>query len=237
MKPLLFVRNDQAETFGVAPGAFASADAPVRVFDAIGGDDAPSLDEVGGVVMFGSSYNVDETDTYPFLKTIRDLTHEALERGIPYLGVCLGAQVLSRTLDKPVSRAPIAEVGFEPIHPTATAAEDRLLAHFSDGDMVFQWHQDTFEVPDGAEVLATGDVVPAQAYRVGDRAWGTQFHFEVDATEIELWLNDYGEGLEAAWGKSPDAVRDEVVRHLTAHEERGRELFRRFADVAREHGG
>jgi GMP synthase-like glutamine amidotransferase len=237
MKPVLFVRNDPVETFGVAPEAFTSVDAPVRVFDAIGGDDTPSLDDVSGVVMFGSAYNVDETDTYPFLKTIRDLTREALDREIPYLGVCLGAQVLTRAMDLPVTLAPVPEVGFEPVHPTAAAATDALLSHFRSGDMVFQWHRDTFDVPEGADLLATGDVIASQAYRLGDRTWGVQFHFEVDRAEIELWLRDYGEGLEDSWGKSAERIRDEVERFVGAHEQRGRRLFRRFADVAREHLG
>ncbi len=237
MKPILFVRNEAFETFGIARRAIEAADVPVSVFDAIDADaPRPSLDDVGGVVMFGSAYNVDDTDRHPFLKEIRDLTREAIERGTPYLGICLGAQVLARALDRPVPLSPTREVGFEPVHPTRAAARDRLLSHYTDGDLVFQWHQDTFELPEGAELLATGDDVPLQAYRVNEATWGVQWHFEIDRSEIDFWLDVFSrEGdLAAEWGKTPERVRAEADALMAVHEEKGAETFRRFAGVVRE---
>ncbi len=105
--------------------------------------------------------------------------------------------------------------------------------------MVFQWHEDTYELPDGATLLASGDRVPVQAYRVGQTAWGIQFHQELDATEHGWWvqLADAELDLKAVWGKSPDELVAESERFMPAHEDRGRELFRRFAEVAKDHGG
>jgi GMP synthase (glutamine-hydrolysing) len=237
MKPVLFVRNDTFETFGLARRAFDPTGVSLQVFDAIDPDaPRPSLDDVSGVVMFGSSYNVDDTDGHPFLKEIRDLTREALERGIPYLGICLGAQVLARAMGRPVPRAAVREVGFEVVRPTAAAAGDRLVSHYTDGDQVFQWHRDTFEVPEGAELLARGDRVPLQAYRVNEVTWGIQWHFEIDREEVDLWLDAYAkEGdLLAEWGKSPEAVRSEADALMAAHEAKGAETFRRFGGVVRE---
>ena len=237
VKPVLFVRNDSFETFGLARRAFEPTGVPVQVFDAIDPDaPRPSLEGLGGVVMFGSSYNVDDTDRHPFLKEIRDLTREALERELPYLGICLGAQVLARALDRPAPLSPVREVGFEPVRPTAAAADDRLVSHYADGDLVFQWHQDTFELPEGAELLASGDRIEHQAYRVDDVAWGIQWHFEIDREEIELWLDAFGrEGdLMRDWGKAPEIVRAEAAAQMDAHEARGSETFRRFAEVVRE---
>ena len=237
MKPVLFVRNDPFETFGIARRTFESAGVAVQVFDAIDPDASrPSLDDVGGVVMFGSSYNVDDTDRHPFLKEIRDLTREALARGTPYLGICLGAQVLARAMDRAAPLAAVREVGFEVVRPTTEAARDRLVSHYADGDRVFQWHEDTFELPDGAELLARGDRVPLQAYRVNDVTWGIQWHFEIDREEVDLWLDAFGkEGdLLAEWGKSSAAVRSEADALIAQHEAKGAETFRRFAEVVRE---
>jgi GMP synthase (glutamine-hydrolysing) len=127
------------------------------------------------------------------------------------------------------------EVGFQRIHPTEAAVDDSLLSVFADGDRVFQWHQDTFELPEGATLLATGDDVPHQAFRVGNLAWGIQFHFEVDGTELEAWLDEADSlmDLEATWGKSSEDIRLEAKEHMAAHEQRGHEVFRRFADVVR----
>jgi GMP synthase (glutamine-hydrolysing) len=105
--------------------------------------------------------------------------------------------------------------------------------------MAFQWHGDAFELPAGAELLATGDQVPNQAFRVGDRAWGTQFHLEVNGAELDFWLHEFAkEGdLGADWGKTEDEVRREAERYIAEHEERGREVFERFTGIAAEAEG
>jgi GMP synthase (glutamine-hydrolysing) len=237
VRPVLFVRNDTFETFGLALRAFEPTGVPVRVFDAVDADaPRPTLDDVVGVVMFGSSYNVDDTDRHPFLKEIRDLTREALERGMPYLGICLGAQVLARAMERAVPLAPVREVGFEVVRPTPAAAGDRLLSHYAEGDRVFQWHQDTFELPEAAELLATGDSVPMQAYRANDVTWGIQWHFEIDRAEVDLWLDAFSEegDLLAEWGRTPESVRSDADALMAQHEAKGAETFRRFAEVVRE---
>jgi GMP synthase (glutamine-hydrolysing) len=236
VKPILLARNDPWETFGVTTSAFGEVGAPVLVYDAVAGHARPSLDEVSGVVVFGSSYNVEHADEKTFIKELRELTLDSMDLGLPYLGVCFGAQVLAWSQDALVGKGPVREVGFEPIHPTPAAAEDRLLSHYADGDHVFQWHMDTFDLPQGAELLVTGDAGMHQAYRIGDRTWGVQFHFEIDEPEIMLWLTAFAaEGdLERDWGKSFERVRGETSRHIAEHQRKGREVFHRFAGLARE---
>jgi len=236
MKPVLLVRNDQVDTFGLAVSALEAAGVDLRIVDATRpGEPFPDLGEVSAVVMFGGTANADEVDEHPFLLHDRELTREAIGREVPYLGICLGAQILARALDRPVVTAPQREFGFEPVHPTAAGSEDPLLSVFMDGDRVFQWHQDTFELPAGATLLATGKDVPLQAYRVGDLAWGIQWHLEIDGAELELWLDEADAlmDLKAVWAKSADEIRVEAKEHLAAHEEKGREVFRRFANVVR----
>ncbi|MEA2550366.1 MAG: hypothetical protein QOE25_135 [Actinomycetota bacterium] len=235
MKPILMVRNDAMETFGVAMDAFGDAGASILTWDAIGEAERPDLDRISAVVMFGSSYNVDETERYPFLTAIRDFTKETVDRGVPYLGICLGAQVLARALGSAVTAAPVREIGFEPLTMTDAGRDDRLLGHYASGDRVFQWHKDTFELPHGATVLATGDQVALEACRVNDVTWATQFHFEIDAEEIDAWLESEDPAdLERDWGKSPTAIRAETQNYLAAHAVKGHEVFRRFAEVARD---
>jgi GMP synthase (glutamine-hydrolysing) len=239
MRPILFARCDPLETFGVAVDAVEGAGARVRVWDAIDPDgERPDLAEVDGVVLFGSSYNVEHADEQPFIKELRELTREALDAGVPFLGVCFGAQVLAWALGAEIDKAPVREVGFEAIHPTPAAAADPLLSHYEDGDMVFQWHMDTFELPSGAELLATGDGVPNQAYRVNERTWGVQYHFEIDEAEIRSWLDAFAREADLAptWGKTDEQVLEESRRYLAEHERKGRETFRRFVDRVRAAG-
>jgi GMP synthase (glutamine-hydrolysing) len=237
MGPILLARCDPEETFGVAPSALGSADAPVAIWEAIDGDPRPSVDGAAGVIVFGSSYNVEQADEQPLIKEARELTLDAIDRGVPYLGICFGAQLLAWSLGGDVVRAPAREVGYEPIRPTAAATEDPLLGHYADGDRVFQWHMDTYELPDGATLLATGRRVRNQAYRVGDRTWGVQWHLDVDRPEVDLWLGSFeqrpGHDLEAMWGKPAAIVRDEADRFHATHERKGQEVFTRFARVAR----
>lgn len=235
MDHMLFARCDPVETFGVALPAVEAAGVPVTVWEALDGEPRPSLDGIAGVVLFGSSYNVEHADEQPFIKDARELTLESIDRGVPYLGVCFGAQMLAWSLDAAVMKAPVREVGFEPIRPTAAAADDALVSHLADGDMEFQWHMDTFELPAGATLLAAGDRVANQAYRVGDRTWGLQFHLELVRDEMELWLDTFEKAdgpLESSWGKSAATIRDEADRYLEAHERRGAEVFTRFARLA-----
>jgi GMP synthase-like glutamine amidotransferase len=240
MKPVLLVRNDGYETFGVAPGALAWAGCDVRT-RYMTPDEAtlPPLGDVAGVVTFGGTVNVDQTDRFPYLATVRAYTLEAVERRVPYLGICLGSQLLARALGRPVVKSPVKEVGFEPLRPTADAGHDRLLSQYEDGDLVFQWHEDTYDLPEGATLLASGDRVAVQAYRVDELAWGIQFHQELDAPELGSWIDIADDDLDlaTAWGKDAAELRAESELHMAAHERRGRELFGRFAEVAMEHGG
>ena len=236
MEPLLLVRNDEVETFGVAPRSLEGAGVPVRIWDAIGGEPRPEIDEVSGIVVFGSTYNIEHAGGQPFIGRVGDLCRAAVGHSTPLLGVCFGAQLLAWALGRPVLKAPVREVGFEPIHPTDHARHDRLLSHYVEGDRTFQWHMDTYDLPADATLLAAGDTVTNQAYRVGDVAWGVQFHLEIDAAELELWVTAYqAEGdLEADWGKSPAQVRSEAATFLSSHEAKGAEVFRRFAELAEE---
>lgn len=234
MRPVLLIGHDKSETFGLAPRTLEAARVPWREHRADTGAELPRLTEVSGVVVYGGSMNVDMTGRFQFLADERAYVRSAVEAGVPYLGICLGSQMLARALDHPVYPAGVREIGFNALHPTPSAADDPLLSVFEDGDMVFHWHEDTFELPEGATLLAIGDAVPVQAFRYGDAAWGLQFHFEVDRPEIEAWLKIAGEDEVRSWGKASEQILAETDRHIDGHEERARELFRRFWGIVRD---
>jgi len=106
-----------------------------------------------------------------------------------------------------------------------------LLSAFQTGDRVFQWHEDTFDLPAGAELLATGDDVPHQAFRFGRTAWGVQFHFEVDAPGVEAWLRVAEPTLSRDWKRSADEIRDELRMYLDEQQQRSRALLAAFAGL------
>ena len=233
---MLLVRNDGFETFGVAPGALARAGMDLVTANMTDPTvELPPLDDVAGVITFGGTVNVDQVDEYPQLGTVRQYTREAVDRGVPYLGICLGSQILARALGTEVVKGPVKEVGFEPVRLTPDAKDDALLSFLEPEEPVMQWHEDTYALPEDATLLITGDRIPVQAFRVGETAWGVQFHLEVEAWELAWWIEsaDAAMDLESTWGKSADELRAEAERHIERHEERGREIFTRFADVVR----
>jgi len=233
MRPILLIGHDDWETFGVAPGSLEAAEIPSREHLAHRGHPLPSLSEISGVVLYGGVMNVDQTEEHPFLADERAFVRRAVDTGVPYLGICLGAQMLARALDHPVVPAGIREIGFHPLHPTAAAKDDPLLSVFEDGDRVFHWHQDTFPLPDGATLLATGDEVPVQAFCYGDAAWGLQFHFEVDRNELDIWLKTAGEDGVRAWGSTTEQIQAQADTYLDDHERRARAVFGRFWEIVR----
>jgi GMP synthase (glutamine-hydrolysing) len=233
MANVLLIGHDPNETFGVAASTLSASGMNVLQHRATSDGALPAVDDVAGVIVFGGAMNVDMTDEHPYLAEERDFVRAAVGNGIPFLGICLGAQMLARALEGRVYPAGIRELGFNALRPTPEASDDPLLSVFADGDMVFHWHEDTFELPHGAVLLARGDDVHMQAFRMGEKAWGMQFHLEVDRPELELWLKAAGEDVVRAWGSTSEQLIDQADRHLDPQEAKAREVFRRFADVVR----
>jgi GMP synthase (glutamine-hydrolysing) len=230
MKPVLCVRNDPDDTLGITAAVLGEAGVPLVRLDAFEAEVRwPDLEEIGGLIVFGGEMNVDETERHPYLLTQRELMRLAVDAGLPVVGICLGAQMMARAFDARVYRAPVRELGFKPVRVTDMGQGDVLLRAFQTGDRVFQWHQDTFDLPAGAELLVAGDDVPNQAFRIGTRAWGVQFHFEVDADGVEAWLRVAEPTLNRVWKRTSDEVREELRIYLDAQQQRSRALLAAFA--------
>jgi GMP synthase (glutamine-hydrolysing) len=134
---------------------------------------------------------------HPWLAGEARLLADAARAGRPTVGVCLGAQLLARGLGAQVYRGPRAELGVAPITLTEAGRSDVLLAPF-DGVPVLHWHSDTFDLPAGAVRLAESPAYANQAFRVGPRAWGVQFHVECSAAMRRDWAERGADELQAA---------------------------------------
>jgi GMP synthase (glutamine-hydrolysing) len=147
------------------------------------GDPLPeSLDDYAGAVIFGGPMSAND-DHLDFVRDEQNWIGLALKEDKPFLGVCLGAQMLARHLGANVTSNPEGyhEIGYYPVR--ATAAGRGL---FADEQMFYQWHGEGFELPSSCELLATGERFPNQAFRYG-KAIGIQFHPEVTRQMMERW--------------------------------------------------
>ena len=148
----------------------------------------PVLDGYHGLVILGGPMNVDDVDRYPHLTTETRLVQEAIERDMPVLGICLGAQLVARALGARVRPNEGVEIGWYDVSPTNEGEIDPMLSHFQGTERLFQWHRDTFEIPDGAVRLATSTTCVNQAFRYQSNVYAFQFHLEVDEALIRRWL-------------------------------------------------
>jgi len=196
----------------------------------------PEPEEVSAYAVFGGDQHIHQIERHPYLIMERDAIRRAVEGGTPVLGLCLGSQLLAAAMGGVVRPAPIAQCRFAPFVPTEAAAEDPLFSAFSEDSPVFHWHEDTFDIPPGAVLLSRSDEVENQAFRIGPRAWASQFHFEVTDRDMEDWIANAGESLERKWGKSPDQLRKESRRYLPDQQARARKALERFAEVIAVHG-
>lgn len=148
-------------------------------------------------------------DDTPYLRLEMDWIEAWVGRGRPFLGICLGAQLLARILGARVRRHcdGLHEIGYVPIAPTA--ASDGFLS----GEMhVYHWHKEGFELPHGAELLAVGPTFPNQAYRYGERAYGIQFHPEVCDKVMARWCAEAPHMLEAPGAHPAERQATEAER-------------------------
>ena len=190
---------------------------PHRILDACGalhvqtakplaGQALPEHAAVDGAVVMGGPMNVDEVERFPALAAEREWLATAVERGLPVLGICLGAQLLARALGAEVRPGEGPEIGFAPV--AVSDAEDPVLGGLAPSTDVLHWHGDVFDLPDGARSQASSARTEHQAFRVGN-AWGALFHPEADFALVEAWL-----AVPEMIGEARAALGDDGVHAL-----------------------
>ena len=140
------------------------------------------------LVVMGGPMNVYEEGIYPFLTQETRILREALEKEQPVIGFCLGAQLMAKACGAPVSKGPKKEIGWYSVRLTDQGVKDPFLKSFPEEFFVFQWHGDTFSLPDEATRLVSSKDYLNQAMRIGHKSYGFQFHFEITKGMIAEWL-------------------------------------------------
>ncbi|MGI8972606.1 MAG: type 1 glutamine amidotransferase [Gaiella sp.] len=191
-------------------------------------DTPPTPSTFDAIMVFGGAMHPDQDAEHGWLSGEVEYLRETIAEGVPLLGVCLGSQLIARAADAWVGPGQKSEVGWHEVGLTAAGRDDPVLGVvFPERFHAFQWHYYTWELPDGAVLLAESSVA-RQAYRLGERTWSVQFHPEVNATMLDHWFTAGAAELPLP----EEQLRKETTARLPQWNERGHALCGAFLERA-----
>jgi GMP synthase-like glutamine amidotransferase len=222
MKPICIVQNWSAESAGYLAEYLEENRIPYDVVRAYAGEALPSTDSIEAAVVLGTPISVNDYRQYDYLKRLFGFMADAVRTDLPLFGICFGGQMLARVLGADVIRSDVREIGIYKATLTDDGLDDRLFAGFDRDLEVFHWHADTFKIPYGAVLLATGESCRNQAFRKNN-AVAIQFHIEPRIDEIPLWCDEYEEELA-----EEGLTRDGIVAEYNDRAEQMKQLSYRL---------
>ncbi|MDX8413658.1 MAG: type 1 glutamine amidotransferase [Mariprofundales bacterium] len=186
MKPLLVIQQVAHEPAALIDAIIIQAGL-TRVTLLVEEDNIPvEAEDYCAIIIMGGPASANDNSSV--IKQQQRLIAWCLDHHTPLLGICLGAQLIAKTAGGAIMPAAVRELGWYPLSPTAAAADDPLFCHLTDVRSVFQWHGETFSLPEAATRLASCSQVPNQAFRLGAAQYGMQFHIEIDPALVECWI-------------------------------------------------
>ena len=224
---VLFVHHEAPLHGGLYDEVVAGAGHSIVRWASFSGEPAPSLAGVGAVVVFGGEMHPDTDGANPWLADEVALIRRALVERVPLLGVCLGAQLVARAGGAWVGPARVSEVGWYRVSVSEPGLADPVVGSLGGAVDAFEWHHYTFEVPEGGVELARSERA-VQAFRLGERTWGVQFHPEVTGELVHQWVSESPEEID---GK-PEALRAETDLRIEEWNRVGRRLCLAFLEQA-----
>lgn len=226
---ILVVRNDVTAPVARFGEWLVAAGARLREIDAVGGEPVPRTvpEDVDAVVPLGGEPSADSDETAPWLPDERAMLVDALERGVPVFGICLGSQLMAHAFGGEVVRAQPGEVGITDLARTPAAQDDPVFGSLPDLAPVAQYHQDEVRrLPEGAVLLASTPGCVNQAWRIGDAAWAVQGHPEIDAEIIRGWVED-----DPAHARRCGSTGDQVVADVASVDRAVQSAWRPVAEA------
>lgn len=185
------VENTRITHHGQIGVALHEAGARIEQFRPFADGRLPKVGAHDALVVFGGEQAATDDHTHPYLPDLAALMRQTSESGRAVLGICLGAQILARAFGADNRLGVAQEFGWCRVDRRAEGAKDPLLSALPDQFPIFQWHSDTFTLPQGAQHLASSDRAAVQAFRIGRATYGTQFHFEANRSVVDDWSRTF----------------------------------------------
>jgi GMP synthase-like glutamine amidotransferase len=190
VKPALIITHLPDRAVGLVRDCLRAAGCAVTERNSGDRTPLPSLEEISGVVSLGGRQSATQVDGDPFLTAEVRLLAQALERGVPVLGMCLGAQLLAVAAGGRVRAMGRMNAGWPELDALPSAGRDPVFGAFPARLPVLKWHEDVIDLPPEADELGTTPGPGAALFRIGPAAWGSQPHLELTPAMLDGWLTD-----------------------------------------------
>lgn len=229
---VLIIKHIAIEGPGTIAEFFDQQKIDYRIVELSQGERLPgNLKNIDGVIVLGGPMNVYEEAQHPFLKEEDVFIRNVLKAGLPYLGICLGSQLLAKSSNASVKKARQKEIGWALIQQTDEGKTDPLFAGLDDQLIAFQWHEDTFDIPPRGRLLSTSQIVPHQAFKIGPHAYGLQYHIEVDKDTIASWIEEYFKVSKAQDSKEGRKMLDQFEQLKTQYFKQANHIYQNFVNI------
>jgi len=230
-KHVYVLQHHACEDLGTIASALRNAGVKpdnVRSFE---GEPVPrEMGNAAGLIVMGGPQSTYQLARFPYLRKEIRLIGDALERGRPILGVCLGSQLLAATLGASVYPGRKKEIGWNRVTLADLAAGDALFTNTPKSFVGFHWHGDVFDLPRGSTLLASSALTAHQAFRHGGNAYGLLFHMEVTKPQIQTMVETFSDELRDA-GLNGSAIKLNANTHLRHVQKIGQQVFSRWVGL------
>lgn len=223
---VLILKNITAEGPGTIADFLVEKGIPYRIVE-LETETIPEAEDFDTLVIMGGPMSVN--DNIPYIRREEELVREFISKGKRVFGVCLGAQIMAKAFGAAVYVGPQKEIGWYDIELTGEGERDPLMRQLAASEAsdtvskkvnVFQWHGETFDIPAGAERIASSELYPNQAFRFNNKAYAFQFHIEVTKELIYEWLKNEAVDM--------DKLREQTEKLYDDYLSRARRFYEAF---------
>lgn len=225
------VENTRITHHGQVGVALHEAAALVDVYKPWSGQPLPATVDADALVVFGGEQAAVDDHTHPYLPDLARLMADFTALDRPVLGICLGSQLLARAYGGENHLGTAPEFGWVDVSLTDAGRADPVLSQVPETFPIFQWHSDTFTLPEGAVHLAQSPTARHQAFRLGRATYGTQFHFEASRSVVRDWSNTFPETIRRMLPDWPERHADLAATRGAAADAHGLALARAWVGL------